>query len=299
MSVRVPGIKPLARDEPCELCGSTAGRELSHIIPKFVFKHASVRAPTGYFRTNLEPNLRQQDGPKEYLLCRDCEARFSPWEASFAPVFKAHNEKLGQSFAYRGVDALCALSILWRVLAHGRSHPELNHLVFGEDYSRTDAAFEAWRETLLGKRSHPGEFRIFWLFFDYVQAGHPLGEGVNRYIFHGTDYDVIASSKQSFVYAHIPGVFIVGTLEKIDRATIRGFDVSFNGGFYNASEDKKAPAFLFDLIKEKNELKLASEPRMSPAQQKKVAEDALKDPEKALKSLLFRTHMHEISGGKR
>jgi hypothetical protein len=291
--VHVPGLKPLLADAPCALCGSLAGLELSHLVPKFVFRHASVRAPTGYLRTTLAPNVRYQDGPKEYLLCRSCEGHFSKWENSFAKIFKAHNAQPGQNFVYRTEDALCALSILWRVLAHGRQHPELNHLEFGSDYSRTDAAFEVWQKVLLTPGTHRGKFRIFWLFFDYVSAGHPLGEGINRYIFHATDFDVIASKHHSFAYAHMPGVFLVGALESVDRSSFRGFDVSFQGGFYRANENKIAPQFLFNLIREKNEAKLSAADKISPAQQKRIRDDALKNPERALASLLFRTHLHD------
>lgn len=79
------------------------------------------------------------------------------------------------------------LSILWRVLAHGRLHPELNHAVFGSDYSRSDEAFRLWREVLLEQRSHPEKYRTLWFFFDYLSSGHPLGKDVNRYIFHASD----------------------------------------------------------------------------------------------------------------
>lgn len=290
----IPGIQHRSKSDPCVLCQSTKGLEHSHLIPRFVFKHASVRSPTGYLRTTLNPNVRQQDGPKEYLLCRECEARFSTWESKFAPRFHAHNQEPGRSFDYSSNESLCALSILWRVLAHARLHPELKHLVFGSDYTRTDEAFETWRKVLLGEQDNPGKFRIFWLYFDYVKNAKGLGNGTNRYIFHSTDFDVVANSELSFAYAHLPGIFLVGALEGIDRSRFRGFDVSFRGGRYNARENKVAPSFLLDVIREKIAIKENASNLISPRQKEKIRSTALANSDKFESSLLHRTYRHDL-----
>jgi hypothetical protein len=274
----IPGLHPLSRNEPCELCRSSEVRELSHIIPKFVFRHARVRAQNQYLRSNTAPNRRIQDGFKEYLLCAQCEQLFSNWERGFSEIFKDHYQNPSQNIVYTESDALCALSILWRALAHARLHPEIEHPEFGTDYSRTDPAYCAWREVLLGRTKNPGKYRIMWVFLDYVQKGHSLGRNVNRYLFHGSDTDVYASSSESFAYAHIPGIIIIGALEGIARREFRDFDVSFSGGRYFADENKKAPAFLFEIIKEKNRETLEAGKKVSPEQMKKIGQDALKSP---------------------
>ena len=158
MSLQIPGAKLLDRDLPCGLCQSPGPRRLSHILPAFVFKHAQVRTPTGYLRNSLTPNKRMQDGPKDYVLCESCEQRFSKWERSFARLFKRHNEVRGETITYSSDDAFCALSMLWRGLHNARAHPELNHLTFGSDYSRTDACFAQWSSSLLSE-TNPGAYR--------------------------------------------------------------------------------------------------------------------------------------------
>src|SRR5665811_2147547 len=107
----IPELASLDPNDPCALCGALSKRQLRHLVPKFVFQHASTRSPTGYLRTNISPNRRSQDGPKEYLLCRQCEQRFSRWEGRFAPLFKQHHERPGETFDYSSEQALCALSI--------------------------------------------------------------------------------------------------------------------------------------------------------------------------------------------
>lgn len=279
--------------EPCALCGSSAGRVLSHIIPKFVYRHASVRAPNGYLRSNANPNRRVQDGVKEYLLCVGCEGVFSKWEREFSKIFKSHNENPGQNLVYTKADALCALSILWRSLAHARLHPEVNHPEFGSDYSRTDAAFETWRKVLLGATEHPGKYRIMWVFLDYVQKGHVLGKNVNRYLFHASDTNVYATKSESFAYAHIPGIIMIGALEGIDRREFRDFDVSFAGGRYFSNENKRAPEMFFQIIREQTKAMLDANQQISEVQMKKIGDAALANPGHLIGSLMVRTHIHD------
>jgi hypothetical protein len=286
----IPGAASLDPDEPCALCGSKSKRQLSHLVPKFVFQHASTRPPTGFLRTNVNPNRRNQDGPKEYLLCRDCEQRFSRWERPFSRLFKSQHEKPAQTFEYGANEALCALSIAWRVLAHQRAHPELNHLTFGNDYSRTDEAIAVWSDVLLGKLDHPGKFRLNWLWLNYITNGPPE---INRYIFHACDFDVWASDSRSFSVAHLPGVFIVGALEESPRSEFRGFDVSFKGGRYHGHGNKQAPVWLKHYIDQKMQLRKAAIDGLSPAQKAKIAQTVLADPEKALRSPLFRAIMYD------
>ena len=285
----MPGAVGRSPAAPCALCGAQGGLQLSHLIPKFVFKHASQRSPTGYLRTTAVPNRRSQDGPKDYLLCSECEQRFSRWENSFAHVFKLNHDKPGQTFTYSSDDALAALSIVWRVLAMSREHREIQHLELGSDYSRTDDAFEAWKRVLLGQQENPGVFRLNWVWFNYVHPQDGVPEGINRYIFHASDFDVWASKSQSFVIAHIPGVFIIGATESFERSGFRGFDVSLRGGRYVATEGKVAPIWLKQYIEEKIAVRDAAIKQMTPAQKKKISDDVLKDPEKALKSSMFRS----------
>jgi hypothetical protein len=175
-------------------------------------------------------------------------------------------------------------------LAHQRAHPELNHLTFGNDYSRTDEASSAWSEVLLGKQNNPGGFRLNWLWFSYITNGPPE---INRYMFHACDFDVWASDKRSFSVAHLPGVFIVGALEESLRGEFRGFDVSFKGGRYHGHGTKQAPLWLQGYIDQKMQARRAAIDSLSPAQQEKIARTVLDDPENALRSPLFRAFMYD------
>ena len=286
MTIGFPGERVRSKDEPCALCGSNEGLKLSHLIPKFVFQHASTRSPTGFLRTNLTPNKRSQDGPKEYLLCGSCERLFSNWERCFARTFKKNYTSTGSNFVYQKEDALAVLSILWRILANIRGHTELNHLTLGSDYIRTDAAFERWKAVIFGNSSNPGPFRIYWFWPDNFISGP---SSINRYTFHCCDFDLLASFTRSFVVVHLPGCFLIGVLEDHDRAEFRGLDLSFSGGRYLRSEQKSAPMWLKDYIEQKMTTRESALSEISDIQTAKINETVLRDPEKAIRSPLFRS----------
>lgn len=292
MSLQIPDAKLLDRNLPCALCDrSDTPRQLSHIIPSFIFKHASVRSPTGFLRTSFTPNRRVQDGPKDYVLCRRCEQIFSSWEHRFADTYRRFYDNPSESFRYTHADAMCALSILWRVLHHARAHPELNHLEFGANYSRTDDAFLAWSKALLTD-TNPGKFRVYWLFFDRIVGGSGIPDGLNTFIFHATDFDLMANSRESFAYAHIPGMYIFGVTEKHNPQDWKDLRVCFNGGFQE-HRNRLVPSFFKQLIAQKIAASAQAKQQISPAQKEKIAEAALRDPEKLLRSPLARSQFDD------
>ena len=114
----------------CQLCGKTGQLELGHIIPAFVFRRKMETSATGYMRPTYSPNRRVQDGLKDYILCRSCEARFSEWERAFSQnIFEPGLKHDRASFRYGRWMAKFAASVTWRVLTFRRLHPELQHKV--------------------------------------------------------------------------------------------------------------------------------------------------------------------------
>lgn len=284
----------LDRNLPCALCGGNdKPRQLSHIIPAFIFKHTSVRSPTGYIRNSLMPNRRMQDGPKDYILCASCEQTFSDWERPFSVTYKRYYEDRSRAIIYSKEDALCALSLVWRVLYNARSHPELIHLTLGSDYSRTDAAFSTWSGALLA-RANPGRFRLYWLFFDTIAGGNNLPAGINSYIFHGSDFDLMAGSKGSFAYVHLPGLMIFGMTEDHNKSEWRDLRVSFNGGVYT-HRNRNIPGHIGMLIRSRIALADAAKGAISSKQQAKILSDALKDPQVLYNSPIAAAKMADLN----
>jgi len=109
----------------CALCGVRAKLRHSHIIPEFQYlplydpKHRyrviSTKAGTG-------PRMEQK-GAREYLLCHDCEQRFSKWEGYAKKVIFGTElrpqEMTPVGRRMEGLDyktyRLFLLSLLWRM----------------------------------------------------------------------------------------------------------------------------------------------------------------------------------------
>lgn len=91
----------------------------SHSIPKFVYQWVKETSPTPYLRSSDNVNVREQDGPKEYLLCGDCEEDLSAMETELAEkVFKKIANYRNQAEVIVVTNAMRAavLSIFWRTL---------------------------------------------------------------------------------------------------------------------------------------------------------------------------------------
>jgi len=104
----------------CALCDTenTILRE-SHSIPKFAYDWIKNTSKTPYFRDINDVNKRHQDGPKEYLLCPDCEEDLSVLEKKLSnEVFKkiANYREQKKDIVISEEIRLAVLSIFWRAL---------------------------------------------------------------------------------------------------------------------------------------------------------------------------------------
>ena len=128
---------------PCRLCGELKSLRHSHIFPKFYWDWLK-QTGSGYFREPRKPNLKVQDGHKRYLLCHDCETRFSAWETSTAKhVFKPIVADPTKPVSYGAWFYRFLISVLWRNLAINLDdRPDIIHPEFR-------AVEETWRTFLL------------------------------------------------------------------------------------------------------------------------------------------------------
>ena len=104
----------------CALCDyENVVLKESHSIPKFVFDWVKSTSPTPYLRGSDNVNVREQDGPKEYLLCGDCELHLSRMEDELSTkLFKkiANYRNQAQTISITEEMRAGILSIFWRTL---------------------------------------------------------------------------------------------------------------------------------------------------------------------------------------
>jgi hypothetical protein len=152
---------------PCRLCGSLKTLRLSHIFPKFYWDWLK-RSGSGYFREPEKPNVKIQDGYKRYMLCQDCETRFSAWETQTAQhVFKPVVADPCKSVAYGAWFYRFLISVLWRNLAIDLDErPDVIHPAFRN-------VEEAWRLFLLDLQPLSSFSRLHVLVADIPVLGSP------------------------------------------------------------------------------------------------------------------------------
>ncbi len=99
----------------CALCDKAKELRISHIVPKFVAKWIKKTSIVGKLR-NLE-NKRVQDSTKLYLLCEECEQKFSIFENYFADnIFHPTVNMKSKDVKYDINLLKFIVSVSWRIL---------------------------------------------------------------------------------------------------------------------------------------------------------------------------------------
>ena len=282
----MPADKRSAKQVNCALCCEPRALRNSHVIPAFFGRYLKETSATGFLRGAVSPNKRVQDLAKEFLLCEECEQRFSGWEREFSglalPVVQGDDFRV---LRYGPWMLPFIVSLSWRVLVSDRDDLLQGHSHFTEEVGKV---LESWRLFLLGRRRDPGtEHHVF------VFAGVPTSvpDDAERQLLHYMLRTIDAtegiSSRTLFVYVKALRTLVFSPIVprypsgwKNTRihpgtASLRSPQRIFMKGFGD---------FLSSRVKE------AFSTPLSAAQQGKIREAMLSDPRKALSSESYRVH---------
>lgn len=178
----------------CALCEIHAGLRRSHIVPRFVSRA-----------------LKVPDGPARALLCSHCEDLFGGYESTFArAVFHPLLADARLVAKYEQWLLQFAVSVCWRVLeAHltDTSPAPVSPLV---------ASRETWRQFLRGKLSGVAAHPIHLL-----RAERGREEAIET--------AVVANDDESFVYARLGPVVLLGMITDPDHAQWQGTRIHLQG----------------------------------------------------------------------
>jgi hypothetical protein len=162
----------------CALCQKNRPLKESHIIPKFFGRELKKRSnsQTLVYGINPEKNPKPQDITKVYLLCEECEGRFSKYENAFRNNVIPANQSLLVPIIYGDWLHKFAVSISWRVLTYLKYAPAYSeHEVKSKElvkffqpliadaHGEADTALETWRLYLLDKRTDLGHYNQYFL----------------------------------------------------------------------------------------------------------------------------------------
>jgi hypothetical protein len=222
----------------CYFCEKDAQLQLSHIIPKFVYIWAKDSSPS-YLRNSNNPNIRIQDGEKQYYFCSDCEQLFGTWEQAFSETIFVPLHNSGSkpvSFKYQDWCLKFAASVSWRVLLFHKLRG-LTHLS-SEQIELANRAFDIWRDFLRGNRPHPDKFEQHILPLDMIEShSFPnLSPYINRYFLRGIDCDVIRSETTVMAYTKMCRIALFGFIQFDEKNKWRGTKVHIREGKIGAKK---------------------------------------------------------------
>jgi hypothetical protein len=280
----------------CRLC-SKAGVELqhSHILPKFAWdwlKETSV----GAIRSGEMPNVRVQDGRKEYLLCRSCEGIFSRDEKIFAEqIFTpVHAGGSISGLRYTEWAMRFAVSVSWRVLIFNIDLAGPVEHFSTHKVEAASAAERQWRAFLLGQAPHVGQYEQHLVVLDLID-GHTtpgLSPFINRYIARVNDIDVIASRVSALTYAKLGKILIFGAIEDRSREW-KGTRLKVKRGDFN-ERWPRLPGSLLPYLNDKADRAKRSLESLSPRQRAKAQAPIWETPERVANSLAFEAMMYDV-----
>ena len=260
----------------CRLCQNPGELQLSHIIPKFAVRWLRESVGGAALRSSAVPNVRIQDGQKEYLLCSSCEKMLNHWETEFATsVFIPYHNNEHQSpshIRYKKWALKFAVSLSWRVLEY--IYPKIVDRFGPSEQPAIEAAREVWRKFLLSEVTHPSIFEQHLLPLEVIAEfrGPKLPPFFNRYLVTTCDMDFVRSENTIFVYSKLCKLFIFGFIRYSDhdRKIWKGTKLHVNNGHLFAIKDYVIPDNILEFLFDKSNIALNAHNRMSPKQAEKV-----------------------------
>jgi hypothetical protein len=269
----------------CKLCGLDSKLELSHILPKFIFRWIIKTSATGRLRGMGNPNIPLQDGKKMHLLCSSCEDKFNKYETWFANKM-FHPAISGVSvFEYDHNLYRFIVSLFWRVIVIN-----MNREVYDKAIMRNNLIESEKRlRDFLNSSCEAGKANeVFVIPVSYIESAPRELKGLNYYFTRATDVQILFDNSENkmFFYCVMPFFIIVGNVVGLNKIDFAGCTVDQKKGQLFSKDvivkDMSVASFMQSQINRIDTLSI------SDAQQKSIDERALKDIDKFLKSSSFK-----------
>ncbi len=283
----------------CQLCRKSVELRYSHVIPHFVFRWLKDNAASP-LRKSDKPNVRVQDGPKDYLLCDGCEGVFNKWETEFSQkVFMPYHERSDSSskpqlVRYGPWCLKFAVSVSWRVLLYTKER-----LFSGfpkEKLELVDSALATWRSFLLDDVKHPGQFEQHLLPLDFIESHTfpKISPFINRYIAGAVDLNVVSGGTTTIVYAKMCKIALFGLLETPSTSLWKGTKLHVHNGHLFGTMRANIPQNVAGYLNNQATVAADSLASMSDKQKSKVSASVLSNIDNFIDSQAFHAMRYDI-----
>ena len=286
------GRKKIEAIGTCALCRTeNVELECSYIIPKFVTRRIIKKSGTGYMRNPFSPNRRLQDGDKQYLLCGDCEDRFSIAETLFADrIFHPYKDRNSQSFVYEEWLNYFIISVNWRNLY-------LDIVDYNKDGSISEEQLgvlfkkeKTMRDYLMQRRDDIEDIENHMFFFDDIQSAPESISKAQPHSFmrHSTfGYSLISKDYNGYyVVANLSGILIFTLLMKSSMDVWERTKIETSGTYVIGHQHVCSP-IASDVLAYMSESRQAAE-ELSEKQHAKIINDVKKNADRIRECEVFR-----------
>jgi hypothetical protein len=276
----------------CELCGKRATILQSHVLPAFVFRWMKQ---AGHIRHSAVPNRRSQDGPKKEWLCRECEDLFNSFETPFAnQIFHPYDGDRKIRVRYGEWMLKFCVSVSWRTLLYLKEEQQFTQ-PNERQVALMDDALRTWSRFLQGEYKHTGAFEVHLLPFAEIAdtSGQSLPPNINRYLTRTIDINAGSSESTCFTYSKFGPFAVLGFIESAHARKWKGTNISYRGGWFEPGEYSLPGQLVGYLVERANRTRAALE-KISPTQQRKIAESIRANPDQLIQSGFFRAMQRDV-----
>ena len=283
------GTCALCKKENCVL-------ELSHIIPKFVFRRIVKKSVTGFMRNPFNPDERIQDGDKRYLLCGNCEDLFNVSETLFAnKVFHLYKAGSLKEFKYEEWLNFFISSVNWRNLYLDILGFKENKSISKERLDILIKSEEILRDYLLGKRKDISEIENHIFFFDDIKSTSDdkiADDEPHSFFRHSSfGYTLICNDYNGYyIISNISGILICTILKKAAIEEWANTYVKIESGIFNVHNQKIKSPVMGDIMEYMHESRSAQK-KISKEQSDKIVNAIKKDPKKFMDSEIYKNRL--------
>jgi hypothetical protein len=268
----------------CKLCQKEKAIENSHIIPKFFFDWLKATSVTGKIRVSVNPQKREQDGPKVPLLCKNCEKNFSIWEKYFAEnIFKPYvnnilddigNLKNDENLSYDENLLKFVISVQFRILLTRNTKESLSP----KHENKIKETIEQWREYLLSNTKLTGDNRSYIFFLTSIFA-LSIDESYDpsrlNWFIHRTFFkDIIFKNSRLGILTKL-GPIIIYTSLIPDKAKGMGIQMIHKKGIIDIKNSSDIPDRGIDSYIYQTKYKVSTDIKYSEKQESIIAQDWL------------------------
>jgi hypothetical protein len=185
-------------------------------------------------------------------------------------------------------------SVAWRTLLHLKQETE-----FAEFNARqtqlVGEALQTWSRFLRGEYRHTGIFEVHLLpFAEIANAGaSKFPPNINRYLTRGVDIDAACNNSVCFTYSKLGPVAVFGFIELQYRRPWKGTKLLERNGWFRPRE-YRLPIEIGEYLSDRAMRSKMAMETISPTQQQKIADSIMANPDRFIRSGLFRAMQRDV-----